>query len=80
MDGRLPAGDRGVDDVDGVAVGSSVAEAECVRSDGEAVECTLSLPDDLAGELDDFCREQYLHREAAVRSLLAEWLDGRSVE
>jgi len=81
MDGPTQSGDRGVDAVDDVAaVGSSVAEAACVRSDDESVECTVSLPDELAGDLDDFCRDQYLHREAAIRSLLADWLDGRSAE
>ena len=42
--------------------------------------CTVAFPEELLGELDRYCRENYMHRDAAVSQLLGEWLEKRSNE
>lgn len=57
------------DDRDGETFDASALPVE--------TECTVTLPDDLGADLEDYCRARYVHREEAIRSLLADWLDRR---
>ena len=42
--------------------------------------CTVAFSEELLGELDRYCRENYIHRDAAVSQLLGEWLEKRAKE
>ncbi|MFC3957400.1 hypothetical protein [Halovivax cerinus] len=84
-DGEGDGVSDGADETD--AVEAPVLERVSIRSEVgdrsptvDDIECTIRLPDDLAGDLDDYCRRRYLPREDAVRSLLSDWLDGQAVE
>ncbi|WP_254862447.1 hypothetical protein [Halovivax gelatinilyticus] len=44
------------------------------------VRCDVELSEELLAELDTYCRDEYLHREAAVTELLDDWLAQRTAE
>ncbi|WP_290814317.1 ribbon-helix-helix protein, CopG family [Halovivax sp.] len=43
-------------------------------------ECRVDLADDLAADLDVYCRTEHVHRDEAIRRLLEEWLERKRGE
>ncbi|WP_247731663.1 hypothetical protein [Halovivax limisalsi] len=76
-DESASAGDRPADTE---SRSNGVDGRPCALDDRAMTTCEVTLPDELVADLDKYCRQSHLHREAAVGELLDAWLERTAAE